>query len=248
MWEWDGRVRWLAIGLIAALLFGLGLQYGRWQERKAADDLLPRVVTGDAAAAGAGGGKILVPGEAGMAAVDGKSDGGAGGAAAAPMATIQVHVAGAVARPGVYELPAGARVNEAVSLAGLLPEADANALNLAAPLSDGQQVIVPRQGEAAGPAGGGGLQVVPGTTGGIGAGSAAAGAAAAGAPAGGKVNINTAPLAELDTLPGIGPTLAQRIIDYRQEKGPFRSIEDLQNVSGIGTKKFADLKDLVTVY
>jgi competence protein ComEA len=176
-----------------------------------------------------------------------KSGSGTGAFAGTQTATIQVHVAGAVARPGVYELPAGARVNEAVSLAGLLPEADANALNLAAPLSDGQQVIVPRQGEAVA-AGGGGLPPVPGTTGGIGAGSTAAGTAAAGAPAGGKVNINTAPLAELDTLPGIGPTLAQRIIDYRQEKGPFRSIEDLQNVSGIGTKKFADLKDLVTVY
>nr|WP_277998961.1 ComEA family DNA-binding protein [Moorella sulfitireducens] len=152
--------------------------------------------------------------------------------------TIQVHVTGAVQRPGVYELKAGARVNEAVGLAGLLPEADANALNLAAPLYDGQQVIVPRQGEAGG-VGGSSLPAAQGFSGGSSAGIA---------KSGGKININTAGLAELDSLPGIGPTLAQRIIDYRNQKGPFRTIEDLQNVSGIGPSRFNDIKDLITVY
>ncbi|QGP92463.1 Helix-hairpin-helix motif protein [Neomoorella glycerini] len=210
MWEWDGRVRWLAVALVAAILFGAGLQYGRWQERQGGDKL-PAVVPGDEKAAGATGGA--------------KS-----GAAPGEAATIQVHVAGAVQRPGVYELPAGARINEAVSLAGLLPEANPNALNLAAPLNDGQQLIVPRQGEEAAPGKGGNPP-----------GSATAGGGAR------KININTATLAELDTLPGIGPTLAQRILDYRTQKGPFRTIEDLQNVGGIGPKKFADLKDLITV-
>ncbi|KYH31804.1 helix-hairpin-helix domain-containing protein [Neomoorella mulderi] len=225
MWEWDGRVRWLALGLVAALLFGAGLQYGRWQERQVGDKL-PAVVPGDAKAAGATSGAkpVAAPGEA---------------AAATKPATIQVHVAGAVQRPGVYELHAGARVNEAVSLAGLLPEANPNALNLAAPLNDGQQVIVPRQGEEAGAVGGNGNFSGPGISGG--------GTAGGTVKTGGKVNINTATLAELDSLPGIGPTLAQRIIDYRNQKGPFRTIEDLQNVSGIGSKKFADLKDLITV-
>ncbi|MBC7326098.1 MAG: helix-hairpin-helix domain-containing protein, partial [Moorella sp. (in: Bacteria)] len=212
----------LAIGLVAALLFGAGFQYGRWQERKAGAGL-PRVIAADKE----GVAKEEAPAGAEGTAVSGRAT------------TIQVHVAGAVQRPGVYELPAGARVNEAVSLAGLLPEANANALNLAAPLNDGQQVIVPRQGETAGLADAG-SQPVPGTTGSTGAGGVASSR--------GKVNINTAGLAELDTLPGIGPTLAQRILDYRREKGPFRTIEDLQNVSGIGPQKFADLKDLITVY
>ncbi|MDN5344700.1 MAG: competence protein ComEA [Clostridia bacterium] len=230
MWEWDGRVRWLALGLVAALLFGAGLQYGRWRERQEAASL-PRVVAGEQVTPGGVGDKPAGEGQA---------------VTVAGTKTIQVHVAGAVERPGVYELPAGARVNEAVKMAGLLPEANPNALNLAAPLNDGQQVVVPRQGETAAPGGGGGLQPVPGTTGGIGAGSAGDGG---GMPqVGGKVNINTATLAELDTLPGIGPTLAQRILDYRQEKGVFRTIEDLKNVAGIGEKKFADLKDRVTVY
>ncbi|GEA17385.1 MAG: competence protein ComEA [Moorella sp. (in: firmicutes)] len=223
MWEWDGRVRWLAAALVAALLFGAGLQYGRWQERQAAKEL-PRVVPGDKAAAALTGDKPAA------------EDQGANGS---KPPTIQVHVAGAVQRPGVYELKAGARVNEAVSLAGLLPEANPNALNLAAPLNDGQQVIVPRQGEA-GPAGGSSNFSGPVTSGG--------GTAGDTAKTGGKVNINTATMAELDSLPGIGPTLAQRIIDYRNQKGPFRTIEDLQNVSGIGPGRFNDLKDLITVY
>lgn len=225
MWEWDGRVRWLAVALVVALIFGAGMQYSRWQSHREAASL-PQVVPGDKA-----------PGAGEGAAPDQKAPGEKKG-------TIQVHVAGAVKLPGVYELPAGARVNEAVNLAGLLPEANANALNLAAPLNDGQQVVVPRQGEAVAaavnvgslPALGSGPGSAPGVT-----------AGATPANAGGKVNINTATLQELDSLPGIGPTLAQRILDYRTQKGPFRSIEDLQNVSGIGAKKFADLKDRVTV-
>lgn len=223
MWEWDGRVRWLAAALAVALIFGAGIQYGRWRERQAAADL-PRVIPGEQAGA---------PGNSSNGA-------GQGQAAANNPATIQVHVAGAVKMPGVYELPAGSRVNEAIHLAGVLPEANPNALNLAAPLSDGQQVIVPRQGEEARVNAPAGAATGPGAAPGNPAGSSSS-------RTGGKVNINTAGLAELDSLPGIGPTLAQRILDYRTQKGPFRTIEDLQNVSGIGAKKFADLKDLITV-
>ncbi|SMB92881.1 competence protein ComEA [Thermanaeromonas toyohensis ToBE] len=141
---------------------------------------------------------------------------------------IKIHVAGAVERPGVYQLPTGARVNEALKLAGLLPEADPHALNLAAPLADGQQIIVPRMGEEG--------KVIP--SGPVGSGSS---------KLQGKVNINTAGLEELDSLPGLGPSLAQRIIEYRQQHGPFQNIEDLQNVPGIGAKRWENLKDLITV-
>ncbi|MDK2856201.1 MAG: competence protein ComEA [Bacillota bacterium] len=149
-------------------------------------------------------------------------------------AEVVVHVAGAVAKSGVYRLPAGSRVIDAVEAAGgAAAEADVDALNLAQPLVDGQKVWVPKKGEVT-------VTGAAGTATGPAAGSAAAG--------GGKVNINTAGVAELDTLPGIGPALAQRIIDYRAAHGPFKSIEDLKNVSGIGEKKFAEIKDYVTLY
>ena len=153
--------------------------------------------------------------------------------AAAPMAPekkndLVVHVSGAVANPGVYSLPEGSRVNDAVLLADPLSEAELDALNLAAPLLDGQKVAVPSKGEA-------GNINIPEIT------SSTASAAL-------KVNLNTAGLAELDTLPGIGPATAQKIIDYRQEHGGFRGIEELEEVSGIGPKKFEGLKDLVSIY
>ncbi|MGB9661535.1 MAG: helix-hairpin-helix domain-containing protein [Moorellaceae bacterium] len=205
MWEWDSRVRWVGLLVIAALLFGAGVQYGRWRQGKEA--AVPVVEKGPGAPA---------VDKVGAASQENKEEQGA----------ITVHVAGAVARPGVYQLPAGARVSEAVQLAGPLPEANPHALNLAAPLKDGQQIVVPRAGEEA---------------------SAGAASDAAGNRSKGKININTAGLEELDTLPGIGPALAQRILDYRQQHGPFRTIEDLQNVSGIGVKRFEELKDLITV-
>lgn len=146
---------------------------------------------------------------------------------------IKVHVAGAVERPGLYELPTGTRVMDAIEMASPVPEADINLLNLAAVLIDGQKVQVPRKGEAPTPA--------VGTNSGQGAGGPGTGLVL------GKVNLNTASLAELDTLPGIGPALAQRIIDYRQQKGGFRRIEDVKNVSGIGDKVFVQIKDLIAV-
>lgn len=206
MWEWDGRVRWVGLLVIAALLFGAGVQYDRWRQSK--EGAVPVVEKGQ--------GPPVTVDQVGAAPKENKEEKG----------TITVHVAGAVGRPGVYQLPAGARVSQAVQLAGPLPEANPHALNLAAPLKDGQQIIVPRAGEEAS------TNVVPGST---------------GSTPKAKVNINTAGLEELDSLPGIGPALAQRILDYRQQHGPFRSIEDLQNVSGIGSKRFEELKDLITV-
>jgi competence protein ComEA len=141
---------------------------------------------------------------------------------------IQVHVAGEVAAPGVYRVARGARVLDAVELAGPLATADLHALNLAAPLQDGQRVLVPRM-RTAEPSDG----------------AFAAGAWVRDDP---RVNINTADRRELETLPGIGPALADRIIKYREQHGPFMSVDDLVNVPGIGEKRLEQLRDLVTVY
>ena len=139
-------------------------------------------------------------------------------------AILIVHVAGWVREPGVYELPEGARVVDALELAGGARRgADLSALNLAAVLADAQQVLVPKRG--ASPAG-------------RGAGSGQVQA---------LVNLNTATAEELETLPGIGEVLAQRILDHRQEHGPFRTVEDLLDVSGIGDQRLEDLRDKVTV-
>ncbi|MBC7247844.1 MAG: helix-hairpin-helix domain-containing protein [Actinobacteria bacterium] len=148
----------------------------------------------------------------------------AGEEAAAEPRVLTVHVAGAVARPGVVRLQEGARVLDAVEGAGgPLPEADLDALNLAQPVQDGQKISVPRKGENGGSTQG------------------------EGGKSSGKVNINTADADELEKLPGIGPTLAERIVSYRENNGGFRSVEDLKKVSGIGEKKFAELRDLVEI-
>lgn len=159
---------------------------------------------------------------------------------------IYVHVVGAVEKPGYYQLPAGSRVFEAVEKAIPLPGADLQAINLARILSDEQQIYVPKAGEFA-------AGVPVGVNGGTGASSATAlnASSSLGTAGGstGKVNLNTASVQELDAqLPGIGPTLAQRIVDYRQQHGGFRSIEDIKNVSGIGEKRYAELKDRLTVH
>jgi competence protein ComEA len=138
-----------------------------------------------------------------------------------------VDVVGKVANPGVYRLPGGSRVADAVQAAGgALPGVDLSTLNLAALVSDGQQVAV----------GVPGAPVV-----------AADGAGAGSGASSGPVNLNTATEAQLDTLPGVGPVLAQHILDWRNAHGQFASVDQLREVSGIGEAKFADLKSLVTV-
>jgi len=162
-------------------------------------------------------------------------------------APIAVHVIGAVPRPGLYEFAEGARVQDAIDAAGgMLAEASLDALNLAALLEDGQKLVIPYQdgrevstegetvelpsAEESDPM----LSEAP----------AEPGAEESGIE---LVNINTASLDELNSLPGIGPTIAQRIIDYREANGLFSTIEDLMNVSGIGPSTFEELKDLITV-
>lgn len=176
---------------------------------------------------------------------------GAGAAADAGSGRVVVHVLGAVRRAGVVDLPAASRVTDALERAGGTTEdADLDRLNLARPLTDGERLYVPRQGqqdvpEALDPVSGGG-------DGGGGAGSAAGGGGAAdGAPAGasgaGVVDLNRADQAALETLPGIGPGLAGRIIAWRDEHGGFTVVEDLLDVSGIGDVRFAELRDRVRV-
>lgn len=154
-----------------------------------------------------------------------------------------VHAAGAVARPGLYRLPPGSRTADVVDAAGgLALDADIDRLNLAALLADGARVWVPRRGEATPP---------PAVNGDGGA--APSGAGGAPAPGGGTVpsnqpvDLNTATLDQLDTLPGVGPATAQAIVDHRTEHGPFQSVDDLLEVRGIGEAKLADLRDRVRV-
>jgi competence protein ComEA len=160
-------------------------------------------------------------------------------------APIAVHVVGAVPRPGLYELAEGARVQDAIDAAGgLLAEANVDTLNLASLLEDGQQLVIPYQdGREVTKAGD--VVDLPSSEGND--------SVATSEPTGSTntnaelLNLNTATLEELEALPGIGPTLAQRIIDYRDQNG-FYVVEDLLNVSGIGQSTFDQIKDLVTVY
>lgn len=168
--------------------------------------------------------------------------GGSGGAASGAAGILVVHVVGQVRTPGVYRMAVGARVGDAVTAAGgATTGADLAAVNLARVLVDGEQVVVPRPGESVpGPGG-----VVPG--GEAGAGGGAAGGGGSPGSAGGKVSLNSADLAALDTLPGVGPVLAQRILDWRTEHGRFTSVEELGEVSGIGEKLLAQLTPKVTL-
>ena len=164
---------------------------------------------GESTAAPAGPAKIEV------------AEGGGGG-------RVVIHVAGAVRDPGVYRLPSGARVDDAVQRAGgATRRADLGGLNLAAQLEDGRQVLVPERVAR-------------------GASTAAGGAAAEPAP-GQPLNLNTATLEQLDTLSGIGPLTAQKILDFREERGGFSSVEELGEIPGIGDVRLASLREEVTL-
>lgn len=179
------------------------------------------IVVGDDADADGGGpaGTASTGGDVPAAGVDG----------AAPLL---VHVLGAVAKPGLVELSPGARVVDAVAAAGGFTEAaDPAGVNLARPVVDGEQLVVFAVGEAPAP----------------GAAASAPGGAGSAAPGDGRVHLNSAGLTELDTLPRIGPALAQRIIDWRDANGPFTSVDQLLDVAGIGDAVYSGLIDLVSL-
>jgi competence protein ComEA len=144
-------------------------------------------------------------------------------ASSAPTKQLFIHVVGAVRRPGLYRLEEGSRVADALARAGgITRKAQLELVNLAAPLADGQQVVVPRRGSAALPAPSGG-----------------------GPAATGPVHLGTATLEQLDALPGVGPITAQKILDYRQQHGSFGSVDELDAIAGIGPARLEQLRGLV---
>lgn len=216
-----GRRGVKALAVVAAVVVLVAAGWA-WRSRPRSEP----VATASAAA---------VAGEAGEQADGSPADGqpaGAGSAAAGGQAEVVVAVAGKVRRPGLVRLPAGARVADALEAAGgPQPGTDVALLNLARKVVDGELILV-------------GVTAPPGAAG------APPGGAVPGAPAGpggGKVSLNNATLAELDALPGVGPVLAQRIIDHREQHGGFRSVSDLRQVTGIGDARYEDLKSLVTL-
>ncbi|MCS5488689.1 ComEA family DNA-binding protein [Curtobacterium flaccumfaciens pv. beticola] len=211
-------------------------------------------VSGGPAGSGAGAGPA-------SGAASGETDGRTGGSGAprsldarptggptpsSTAALVSVYVVGAVARAGVVELPDGSRVQAAIERAGGATDvADLTRVNLARPVVDGERLYVPAVGETEVPAALG-PDVAGGAGGGAGAGAGGGSAAGAGG-AGDVVDLNRADQATLETLPGIGPALAARIIAWRDEHGGFTTVEDLLDVSGIGDTRFAELRERVRV-
>lgn len=219
-----------AVVAVLALVIALACAFALrvlWAERSASAPMQP-----------------LVGGTGGVSVQRASSATASEAAAPAPSTTtgaatqLIVHVVGQVRHPGLVRLRPGARVADAITAAGgATARADLSLLNLARPVVDGEQVRVPRPGE---------LVTSPGTVGGAASGTSGS---TSGAGSGGTslVNLNTADLAALDTLPGVGPVLAQRIIDWRAEHGRFSSVQELGEVSGIGDKLYAQLQPKVTV-
>ncbi|WOX24428.1 ComEA family DNA-binding protein [Streptomyces solicathayae] len=201
--------------VVAAGLAGRHFLAGRPEQVR-----VPEVVRAAPPGAGASGGTGL-PAPAG-------ADGSASPTARPP--AVVVDVSGKVRRPGILSLPAGSRVADALRAAGgVHPGTDVTGINRARVLMDGEQVVVGVPGAGGGPVGG----------------PAPPGGAPGGAGAGAPVSLNSATVEQLDTLPGVGPVLAQHILNYRTEHGGFRSVAELREVNGIGARRFADLEPLV---
>ena len=223
-----GRTAALAIGVVVVALVG-------WRvlaPAPAPEDDLPvaQPSASETAPAGPATATTLPHGATGSPSAAGAV--GQAGSAGVAGGEVVVHVVGAVADPGVQRLPFGARVIDAIDASGgATPDADLARVNLAAVLTDGEQVVVPRPGEIVAPVDG-----APTAEGTPGVGDQAA-----------PVNINTASAAELEALPGVGPTTAEAIISHRESAGPFASVDDLLDVRGIGEAKLEQIRDLATV-
>ncbi|WP_248500538.1 ComEA family DNA-binding protein [Streptomyces sp. D2-8] len=220
----------LTVVLVAAAAFAVQHFWtGRTQSVRPPEVVRAAVPYGERQESARGAGQERGPGAAGVPA------GASSGSVKAGAAEIVVDVSGKVREPGIHRLPAGSRVADALHAAGgVKPGTNTDGLNRARFLVDGEQVIVGGPAPAAGPGAGGAAPGGP-------AGAAAGGAAAPAAP----VSLNTATADQLDTLPGVGPVLAQHIIDYRTQHGGFRSVDELREVNGIGDRRFADLRNLV---
>ena len=248
-----GGITLIALGLLIAAwqLFIAGPESGRAQTgAKAATTRAQSLGTAKSAAAASAqasarspasrsGGGVAGPASSGGATASASGGSAAGGDGAAGSGQIVVDVDGAVAHPGLYKLPPGSRVQAALTAAGgLSPQADAHRINRAAKLHDGQKLYVLSQGESAPPLAASNGQGCEGQS------CTSADGADAGSDAEGQglVNINTANVTQLTQLPGVGPAIAQKIIDYRTANGPFTSVDDLTKVPGIGAAKLAQIK------
>jgi len=221
-----GLERRSVIALVVVLVVAAGFAVQHFWAGRAQPVSAPEVVRSAVPDEGAGSsGAGQEPDAAGPSApATGVPAAGAGGA------EIVVDVSGKVHSPGIHRLPAGSRVADALRAAGgIRPGVDPTGINRARLLADGEQVVV-------------GAPAAPGGTGSTGSGGIGTGA---GAGAAGPIGLNTATAEQLDTLPGVGPVLAQHIIDYRTEHGGFRSVDELREVNGIGDRRFSDLQNLV---
>ena len=223
MFQVDRKQQIVIIAVAAVIIFTAGYRVSRWQGEQYRD-----------------------PGKAESVVQAGAGEGGR---------EIVVHVSGAVEKPGVYRFTREMRVMDALDKAAPLAGADIQGLNLAAPLKDGQKIVVPLKQSQSGwlapqasgtttPQQGG---TTPQTSSAIPPGGSVSPPQAAGGKTPARVNINRAGSSELESLPGLGPGLAQRIISYRESKGLFTSEEDIKSVPGIGEKLYEQLKDHITV-
>ncbi|MBU7005921.1 helix-hairpin-helix domain-containing protein [Phosphitispora fastidiosa] len=222
MWTIDRKHLLMGVALLCAIVFGIGFKAGQMKEQK---NFRPVIAQADSEQEKSTEDALGPDGAEGQGEVSDKVD-----------PVINVHVAGAVEKPGVYTFAENARVLEGVNKAVPAKDADLAGINLAEVMLDQQQVIVPRRGEAAASAGISTASGASGNTVQTGNGRKT-----------GKININTAGAAELVRLPGIGPATAQKIIDRRKQQGGFKDIREIMNVSGIGEKKYSDIKDQITV-
>ncbi len=224
--ERRGVVALSVVLVVAAVLAGQHFWAGRTQSVRAPEVVRAAVVESGATEAGSGGTAVAGKGVGGAGAVGA----GAPGAVPSAGAEIVVDVSGKVRDPGVHRLPAGSRVVDALRVAGgVRPGADVSGLNQARFLVDGEQVAVG----------------VPGAVAGVGGVPGAGGVGGVGGGAGVPVSLGTATLEQLDALPGVGPVLAQHILDYRAQHGGFRSVDELRQVNGIGERRFSELRELV---